>query len=180
MLARSNFRTKPHSTFRCAPPHCSPCKTVHTKWGYWALWQVYWPITTHCATKSLTKQGPTCVRVCWACAAELCRMALESLTCSCSHVRCGQSLMERSITKGVQCLFWWINVWNWDPDLRMFNKMRAFSPVGNPLTEALFYSSGNQTSEWLMLCFSVSIQCFQCNYNLVDSFHFRVFFHSHT
>ena len=30
--------------------------------------------------------------------AELCRMALERLTCSCSHVRRGWSLMDRSIT----------------------------------------------------------------------------------
>ena len=32
------------------------------------------------------------MRVCLARAAELCPMALEGLTCSCSHVRCGRSL----------------------------------------------------------------------------------------
>ena len=55
---------------------------------------MYWPITTHCATKSPTNKGPTCVCVClyaWR-APELCRMA-ERRTCSCSHVRRGRSLI---------------------------------------------------------------------------------------
>ena len=37
------------------------------------------------------------MRVCLARAAELCTMALEGLTCSCSHVRCGRSLTDRCI-----------------------------------------------------------------------------------
>ena len=39
------------------------------------------------------------MRVSWRAWRELCRKALESPTCSCSHVRCGRSLLDRSIRK---------------------------------------------------------------------------------
>ena len=58
---------------------------------------VCWPITSQCTIKSLT-----CVRVCLVRAAELCRMAFERLTCSCSHVCHERSLIHRC-TNPVAC-----------------------------------------------------------------------------
>ena len=69
----------------------------------------YWPITTK---RRSDKSSPTCVLVCFVRAAELCRKALERLTCSCTHVRCGRSLMDQSIatmrqsTKFQACTLW--------------------------------------------------------------------------
>ena len=58
----------------------------------------YWPITTHCATEGPTNKVQHACAYALANAAELCREALERLTCSCSHVRIGRSLMDRSFT----------------------------------------------------------------------------------
>ena len=51
------------------------------------------------------KSGPTCVRICFARAAELCRKALERLTCSCTHVLLHTRALWAEPNGSVYCLF---------------------------------------------------------------------------